>query len=86
MADDGPLKTATFDPDVSDPAYDVDYPSQTVSVFGEWERLPMGSVDLASGNYNCQMILTEESFHGTEPLDGNWASTMATDISFTILA
>jgi hypothetical protein len=86
VAVDGPLKTATFDPDVSEPAYDVDYPSQTVSVFGEWERLPMGSVDLASGTYNCQMILTEESFHGTEPLDGNWASTMATDISFTILA
>jgi len=73
----------TFDPTVST-AYDVDYPESTVSIFGEWERLPMGSVNLAAGNYNCQLVLTEESFHGTGPLEGNWAAAMTTNISFTI--
>jgi hypothetical protein len=82
-ADDGPLKIVTLDPVVS-AAYDVDYPSSTVSIFGEWERLPMGSVSLAAGNYNCQLVLTEESFHGTGPLEGNWAAAMSTNISFTI--
>ena len=86
VADDGPIETSTFDPDGSEPAYDVDYSSQTISVFGEWERLPMGSVDLAIGNYDCQMALTEESFHGTGTLEGNWAAVMAADISFNIVA
>jgi acetyl esterase/lipase len=80
---DGPLKTVTFDPTLST-AYNIDYPSSTVSIFGEWERLPMGSVNLAGGNYNCQLVLTEESFHGTGPLEGNWAAAMSTNISFTI--
>jgi hypothetical protein len=81
--DDGPLRTVTFDPTIST-AYDTDYPSSTVSIFGEWERLPMGSVNLAPGNYHCQIVLTEESFHGTGPLEGNWAAAMSTNISFTI--
>jgi len=83
VAEDGPLKTVTFNPVLST-AYDVDYPSSTVSIFGEWERLPMGSVNLGAGIYNCQIVLTEESFHGTGPLEGNWAAAMSTNISFTI--
>jgi hypothetical protein len=83
VAEDGPLKTVTFDPVLST-AYDVDYPSSTVSIFGEWERLPMGNVNLATGNYNCQIVLTEESFHGTDPLEGNWAAAMSTNTSFTL--
>ena len=85
VAEDGPLKTVTFDPVLS-VAYDVDYSSSTISIFGEWERLPMGSVNLAAGNYNCQLVLTEESFHGTGPLEGNWAAAMGTNLSFSILA
>ena len=84
VIDDGPQVTATFDPDISEYAYDVDYGSQTVSIFGEWERLPMGGVDLAPGNYNCQMVLTEESFHGSG-LSGNWAAAMTGDVSFKVL-
>jgi hypothetical protein len=82
--DDGPLKTWSFDPDISEAAYDVDYSSSTVSIFGEWERLPMGEVDLQPGSYACQIVLTEESFHGTDPLEGTWATVMGADISFTI--
>jgi hypothetical protein len=84
VADDGPLKTVTFDPDTSQAAYDFDYPNQTISIFGEWERLPMGDVNLSPGNYDCEIVLTEESFHGTGPLEGNWAAAMSTNISFTI--
>lgn len=84
-ANDGPVKTVTFDPDPSEPAYDDDYPSNTVSIFGEWERLPMGGVHLQPWEYNCQIILTEESFHGSGgPLAGNWAGAMSADITFTI--
>jgi hypothetical protein len=86
VADDGPVETATFNPDGSEPAYDVNYPSRTISVFGEWERLPMGNVNLAAGSYNCQIVVTEESFHGTGLLEGNWAAAMAADVSFAIVA
>jgi len=83
---DGSLKTVTFDPDTSQDAYDFDYPSQEISLFGEWERLPIGGVNLGPGQYNCQIILTEESFHSWmgDPLEGNWAAAMSADISFTI--
>jgi len=83
--DDGPIKTVTFDPDPSQTAYDQDYPSSTISIFGEWERLPMGNVNLTPGQYNCTIILTEESFHGTGPLEGNWAAAMSGNMTFTIL-
>jgi hypothetical protein len=85
---DGPLKTTTFDPYIS-PAYDVDYGASTVSIFGEWERLPVGGVHLQSGDYACQIMLTEESFHGSCvngscELAGNWAAAMGAGIQFNI--
>jgi hypothetical protein len=82
-AEDGPLRTASFDPDPSQLAYDTDYPSNTVSIFGEWERLPMGNVNLQTGEYDCQMVLTEESFHGSG-LAGNWAGAVSAQLTFTI--
>jgi hypothetical protein len=82
---DGPLKSSTFDADPSSPAYDVDYPAQTVSLFGEWERLPVGGIYLLSGSYSAEIVLTEESFHGTGQYDGNWAAAMSADIQFIII-
>ena len=87
-ADDGAIRSATFDADES-AAYDDmggdDYPSQTVGVFGEWERLPMGGVYLQPGGYLAQIILTEESFHGSGgSYAGNWAGAMGADIQFFI--
>jgi hypothetical protein len=83
-SDDGPIKSKTFNPDTLSPAYDVDYEVQTVDIFGEWERLPVGGVFLQSGDYeNVQIILTEESFHGSG-LAGGWAAAMGADILFTI--
>lgn len=86
---DGPLKTVTFDADLSH-AYDDtggdDYPSQTVSIFGEWERLPVGGVFLQYGAYDATLTITEESFHGSGgwPYAGNWAAAMDADIIFTL--
>ncbi len=87
-ANDGPTKSATFDPDPTQSAYDKDYPQSGMTVFGEWERLPVGEVYLAPGTYDCQIILTEESFHSW-PTDssftGQWAAAMGTNMQFTIV-
>lgn len=84
-SDDGPIKVNTFDPDPSSYAYDTDYGQSTVSIFGEWERLPIGGVYLQPGEYTGQIILTEESFHGSGgSFAGNWAAAMGAPISFYI--
>ena len=86
--DDGPPVVHTFDPDPAvHPAYDVDYGENTVTVFGEWERLPVGGVLMRLGEYSARMILTEESFHGDGAgYVGNWAAAMGGDIVFTIVS
>lgn len=83
---DGPVETSQFNPDPSMPGYDIDYDTVTVSVYGEWERLPNGGVHLNTGAYTCQLILTEESFHGSGgQYAGNWAAAMGADIRFAIV-
>jgi len=86
-ADDGPQKADTFDPDPClHTAYDVDYAENTVTIFGEWERLPVGGVYLSPGDYTAQIILTEESFHGDGGgYAGNWAAAMGGGIDFSIV-
>jgi hypothetical protein len=86
--DDGPIASSIFDADDS-PAYDNteedDYPLQTVGVFGEWERLPVRGVYLEPGGYQAQIILTEESFHGSGgSYAGTWAGAMGANIQFFI--
>jgi hypothetical protein len=64
---------------------DGDFPYQTVNIFGEWERLPVGEVYLQPGDYSAQIILTEESFHGSGgQYSGGWAAAMSADIEFNI--
>jgi len=82
---DGPIKTWTFDPDTSSPAYDFDYGEQTVSIYGEVERTPVGGKYLPSGDYSAQMILTEESFHGSGTYAGNWAAAMGGNVQIKIV-
>jgi hypothetical protein len=82
---DGPIKSTTFDPDIASPAYDIDYGESTVSIFGEWERLPISEVFLQPGSYTANFILTEESFHGSGgTYAGNWAAAMGEESNFTI--
>ena len=85
-ASDGPIKTSTFDPDPTfSPAYDMDYGANTIGIFGEWERLPVGGVFLQPGDYTADIILTEESFHGSGgTLAGNWAAAMGANIDFCL--
>ncbi|KKK78554.1 hypothetical protein LCGC14_2842420, partial [marine sediment metagenome] len=83
----GPIESITFDPDLSSYGYpaEPDYGKSTVKIFGEWERLPMGGVYLAPGNYTCQIILTEESFHGSGGnLRGQWAAVMGGSLEFVL--
>jgi len=84
-AQDGPARTATFDVQLPDPvsAYDLDYPGVSVTIFGEWERLPAGGVTLPPGSYEADLVLTEESFHGGG-LAGGWAAAMGARIEFEI--
>lgn len=85
-ANDGPVIATVFDPDpLVHSAYDADYGESTVDVFGEWERLPVGGVYLELGDYSCQIMLTEESFHwsGDDRWDGGWAGAVGADIEFT---
>jgi len=83
---DGPLKTTTFDPDPSSPAYETDYHESTVSIFGEWERLPVGGLFLPVASYDATFLLTEESFHGSgdDRYDGGWAAAMGGPANFSI--
>ncbi len=93
--DDGPITSSTFDADESFDADELsayddtggdDYPLQTVDVFGEWERLPVEGVYLQPGDYHVQIILTEESFHGSGVISyaGSWAGAMGANIQFFI--
>jgi len=83
--DDGPVVARQFDvdPSIHDP-YGTDYPAATAGIFGEWERLPKDRVELLAGDYVCDMLLTEESFHGSG-LQGFWAHAMKGRIQFTIV-
>ena len=87
-ANSGPLKSATFNPHPLQSAYEDDYDESTMTIFGEWERLPIGGIWLAAGDYECQLILTEESFHGWPGGDytGQWAAAMGANIQFTVEA
>jgi len=85
-AADGPIVSAALDPGATSYGYDTDYPASSADIYGEWERLPVGGVTLPTGDYAAQIILTEESFHGSGgALAGNWAAAVGGDIGFTII-
>jgi hypothetical protein len=83
---DGPTKSRTLQVTLPDPvgAYDAAWPQVAVGVFGEWERLPPGGVTLPAGAYAAELILTEESFHGSG-LAGGWAAAMGGGATFTLI-
>jgi hypothetical protein len=88
---DSAVRSYTFDPDnntsgaYSDSGPD-DYVTATVGIYAEWEngRAYPGQLEFLAGSYNCQFILTEESFHQSG-LGGSWASAMSGDVNFTVV-
>ncbi len=45
----------------------------------------MGQVNLQPGEYKCQILLTEESLHGSGgTLAGNWGGAVTANITFTL--
>ena len=83
---DGPIITRSFSVSLPHPlgAYDAAHPETAAEVFGEWERLPAGSVRLPVGQYQVSFLLTEESFHGSG-LAGGWAAALSADARFAIV-
>ena len=81
-AQDGPVRYIEFtaSPSTHPDAYASDYGSARVGIYAEWEpnRVLPGQLELPSGPYNCQFVLTEESFHQTG-LGGGWAGAMMAD-------
>ena len=56
-----------------------------MSIFGEWERLPVDGIFLPEGDYGATLVLTEESFHGSGgTYAGFWAGAMSAWIEFSI--
>jgi len=77
----------TASPTTNSDAYYFDYGAAHVGIYAEWQsdRDPPGEIVLAPGAYNCQLILTEESFHQSD-LGGGWASVLGyDDINFTLV-
>ena len=85
-SNDGPIKQTTFRVNSKKTkAYDINYPTTSVGIFGEWERLPVDGIYLTPGEYSCMFFLTEESFHGVDGTgSGNWAAAMGAPIAFEI--
>lgn len=82
---DGPEVEHTWNVDPGlNSQYETDYGPATVGIFGEWERLGEDGVGLLPGPYQCDLLLTEESFHGSG-LQGWWAHAMVGTTEFTIL-
>jgi hypothetical protein len=81
-AEDGPVRYTEFtaSPLTNPDAYATDYGSARVGIYAEWEpdRALPGQLVLPSGPYNCQFVLTEESFHQTG-LGGFWAGAMSSN-------
>lgn len=79
--------TFTASNSINSTAYDTNYGTSAIGIYGQWEdgRAPPGELVLPNGEYNCQFILTEESFHQSG-LGGYWAGAMGyDDIQFTVV-
>ncbi|MGQ9730522.1 MAG: hypothetical protein ACUVX8_04540 [Candidatus Zipacnadales bacterium] len=57
-------------------------------IYGEWEtgKPKPGKLALPAHTYTCLLRLTEESFHSTDLLGGNWESVLDATVTFTITA
>lgn len=83
---DSPTKWRAVTGLATDPAYDADVGPIDVGVYAEIERLCWDGTAMAAGDYDCRLVLTEESFHQAGSYEGQWLSVMVCDtITFTIV-
>lgn len=66
--------------------YDPLRREKKVAIYGEGQsdRPAPGQLQLQDGPYHAVLLLTEESFHSTHPLGGNWAKALGGTIAFTV--
>jgi len=85
---DGPTRSMTVQAQKDGWAYDRNYRTTQVALYGEQEpgRPLSGLVALAPGAYaGVEFRLTEESFHSRQPYGGNWRTVMrAPGLAFQI--
>jgi len=86
-ASDGPLRNFVLPATDGNPAYDAALPSpqRSVDLFGEREtfagsRALPGQLLMPAGEYRCNFVLTEESFHNPQ----DWTSVFRKDCQFFI--
>ncbi len=62
-------------------AYDRQTPIKAVKLWYEWESGREREVRLPTGTYNCRFLLTEETFHAPDTLDGGglWPTVLASE-------
>lgn len=67
-------------------AYDATVAARSYQLYGEWEptRALPGQLVMMDGTYNCDLELTEESFHESGLNAGNWTSVLRSAVTFTI--
>jgi hypothetical protein len=70
---------------VNPASYDTDYGLARVGIYAEWEsgRALPRELTWPSGEYHCQFVLTEESFHQSG-LGGGWAAAMGSEVDFKV--
>ncbi len=86
-SNDSDTKWHTFSTSSSSIAYDMTGGPYTEGIYAEWQndRPTPGNTLLPLGQYNVQLLLTEESFHSSG-LGGYWAGAMVNkNVEFTIV-
>lgn len=83
---DGPILNHVVPATTANPAYDASLGPRAYALYGEWEpnRALPGQMAMPDGAYNCDVVLTEESFHDFGPLAGNWSAVLTAPLQFSI--
>jgi len=85
-SNDGPLLDVLVPSTSGNSAYDATVAARSYQLYGEWEptRALPGQLVMMDGAYNCDLELTEESFHESGVNSGNWTSVLRSAVTFTI--
>jgi len=85
-SNDGPAMDVEIPSTSGNSAYDTTLAARSYQLYGEWEpsRALPGQLVMMDGTYNCDIELTEESFHESGALAGNWTSVLKSAVTFTI--